>query len=498
MKNRQVIRTSRALAAKLAELALRIRKSVRAALSAASQEGAIKKLFNAWFGTLLPDADEDSLADMFAQTIVYGLFSARCSRPFRALTAENLKDMIPKNSLFLRELLFFMGGRKSDFDELGIHDVVEMLRDADMDAVLRDFGDKNPSEDPVIHFYEDFLSHYDAQQKIRRGVFYTPRPVVSFLVRSVQELLKKDFGLAHGLADISTWGEMADSDNNLKIPEGISADTPFVQILDPATGTGTFLVEVIDLIHKTMRKKWEGEGRNSAEIIRLWNEYVPKHLLPRVHGFELMMAPCAIAHMKISRKLAETGYLSDSREVIRIYPANSLASAKENLPEYQKCFSSVLAQETKAANHAKKNLPVTVIIGNPPYSGISVNNDEWIRRLVADYKYINGEYFKERKHWLNDDYVKFVRLGQHFLDKAGKGILAYVNNHSFAEHPTFRGMRWNLLRSFHAIYILDLHGNSRKKEVCPDGAADKNVFDIQTGVSANFFIKKTKKGSMQK
>src|SRR5207245_2771531 len=217
-----------------------------------------------------------------------------------------------------------VGGRKGkiDFDELGINEVVQALRDANMEAVLRDFGDKNPQEDPVIHFYELFLKEYDPKKRMQRGVFFTPRPVVSFIVRSVDEILRKEFGLADGLADTATWGEMAKRHPDLKIPKGAKAEDPSVQILDPACGTGTFLVEVIDVIHQTMKAKWHhvaavSDRRYVASISDQrpgpdfefhdrWNEYVSEHLLPRLYGFELMMAPYAIAHMKIGLKLYET------------------------------------------------------------------------------------------------------------------------------------------------------------------------------------------------
>ncbi|OQX23178.1 MAG: hypothetical protein BWK80_27305, partial [Desulfobacteraceae bacterium IS3] len=276
LRHREAISTSKQLASELAMLAGRIRRRIRAVLCVESIQGPVRCLFKACQETLLHDLDEDRFADMFAQTVAYGLFSARCSRP-AGLIAENLTDMIPESNLFLRELLstfFSVGGKKGkiDFDEFGINDVVEMLRDANMDAVLRDFGDRNPHEDPVIHFYEGFLKQYDADQKIRRGAFYTPRPVVSFIVRSVHEILRKDFGLKYGLADTTTWGEMLIQHKDMKIPERISKDMPFVQILDPAVGTGTFLVEVIDLIYMTMAEKWDNEGKDVKEC---WNDYVP-------------------------------------------------------------------------------------------------------------------------------------------------------------------------------------------------------------------------------
>ena len=509
MKHKEVIATSKTLAAKLAELATRIRKRVNNVLLVESKHGPMQQLFKACQETLIRDLSEDRFADMFAQTVAYGLFSARCSRRSGALVAENLKDMIPESNLFLRELLstfFSIGGRKGkiDFDELGINDVVEMLRNTDMDAVLRDFGDKNPLEDPVIHFYEDFLKQYDAQQKIRRGAFYTPRPVVSFIVRSVHEILKRNFGLEYGLADTTTWGEVGkrsqagDWERDMKIPERISKDMPFVQILDPAVGTGTFLVEVIDLIYMTMAEKWDNEGKDVKEC---WNDYVPKHLLPRLYGFELMMAPYSIAHVKIALKLVETGYQfkMSPDEVIRIYLTNSLEPAKDMLPDYLEVFSPALAHEAKAANLVKQSVPFTVVIGNPPYSGHSANKGEWISGLLRNnlkdgagsYFEVDGENLNERNpKWLNDDYVKFIRYAQYHLAETGTGLLGFITNHSYIDNPTFRGMRQSLMKSFDKIYIADLHGNAKKKEKCPDGSKDENVFDIQQGAAVGLFIKK--------
>ncbi len=509
LKHKEVIATSKKLAAKLAELATRIRNRVNGVLLSESGQGLMQQLFKACQEILIRDLSEDRFADMFAQTIAYGLFSARCSRRSGEIVAENLKDMIPETNLFSRELLstlFSIGGRKRkiDFDELGINDVVEMLRNTDIDAVLLDFGDKNPSEDPVIHFYEDFLKQYDVRQKIRRGAFYTPKPAVSFIVRSVHEILKNDFGLEYGLADTATWGEMAERsqagawERDILIPERISKDAPFVQILDPAVGTGTFLVEVIDLIHKTMAEKWENEGENVKEF---WNDYVPKHLLPRLYGFELMMAPYSVAHVKIALKLIETGYQfkMTENEVIRIYLTDSLEPAKDMLPDYLENFSPALAHEAMAANRVKQSVPVTVVIGNPPYSGHSANKGEWISSLLrknlkdgaGSYFEVDGESLNERNpKWLNDDYVKFIRYAQYQLAVTGTGLLGFITNHSYIDNPTFRGMRQSLMKSFSKIYIADLHGNAKKKEKCPDGSKDENVFDIQQGVAVGFFLKK--------
>ena len=305
------------------------------------------------------------------------------------------------------------GGLGIDFDELGVSEVVELLDRANMEAVVRDFGDRNPQEDPVIHFYEHFLAAYDKQQKVSRGVFYTPRPVVAYIVRSVDELLRTEFGLADGLADTTTWGEMATRHKELKIPEGTPPGQPFVQILDPATGTGTFLVEVIDLIHKTMVGEWKAQGHGEKKIEALWNDYVPKDLLPRLHGYELLMAPYAVAHLKIGLKLYETGYGFESDERARVYLTNALepASSKQLTLD----FLPALAHEAQAVDEIKRRQLFTVVIGNPPYSKISSNLTPEMRATVERYRYLDGERIRERGALqfeinLQDDYVKFFRF----------------------------------------------------------------------------------------
>lgn len=495
LRHREVISTSKALAKELADLAGRIRKRVNRVLAIESEKGPMRQLYKAFQETLVHDLSKDDFADMYAQTITYGLFTTKKSRT-EGLVADNLVDMVPRTNPFLRELLstfLTIGGRKGkiDFDELGIDDVVQTLRDTDMDAVMRDFGDSKPEEDPVIHFYEDFLKQYDAKKKVKRGVFYTPKPVVSFIVRSVHEILQKDFGLKYGLADTTTWGEIAKRNKDIKIPEGVSENDPFVQILDPAAGTGTFLVEVIDIIYKTMKNKWEKEGHMPLEFGKLWNEYVPKHLLPRLYGFELMMAPYAIAHMKIGLKLFETGYRFRSDERARIYLTNTLEEPKD-ITEYFEQAAPALAHEAQAANKVKTNVPTTVIIGNPPYAGLSANMNPWIDGLlkgqipngpkVRSYYEVDGKPLGERKLWLQDDYVKFIRYGQFRLDSTGIGVLGLITNHAYLDNPTFRGMRQALLESFDNLNFTDLHGNAKKKEKAPDGSKDENVFDIQQGV----------------
>lgn len=481
LQYRETVRTSRDLATKLADLAIVIRESVNEVLTIETEKGELRKLYKAFQEALIHDLSEDDFADMYAQTIAYGLLSARISRSSGALVADNLSDLIPNTNPFLKELMqtfLTVGGRKSqiDFDELGINEVVELLRNANMEEVLRDFGAKNPNEDPVIHFYELFLKEYDPEKRMKRGVFYTPRPVVSFIVRSVDEILRNEFGLADGLADITTWGEMKARTKELEIPDGIKKTEPFVQILDPATGTGTFLVEVIDLIYQTMAGKWQLHKRTEREIRELWNEYVPRHLLPRIYGFELMMAPYSIAHMKIGLKLRETGYSFISSERAQIYLTNTLEESKD-FSDYFKTMAPALAHEADEANRVKRRAPITVVVGNPPYSSALTRNN-WIMTLVDDFK---GD-INEKKSDLTREEWKFLRYSLHCLQKSSIGVMGYIINNSFISAPTHRELRRYYLEQVSVLRILDLHGDSKKGEKSPDGSKDENVFDIQQGV----------------
>ena len=459
---------------------------------------------------LLDDLDADRFADMYAQTIAYGLLSARITDPAQR-TADDFAAHMRTNP-FLRELMetfLQVGGRRGnasasgiDFDELGVSEVVELLDDANMEAVVRDFGDRNPQEDPVIHFYEHFLAAYDKQQKVSRGVFYTPRPVVSYIVRSVDEILRTQFGLADGLADTTTWGQIVKRREDLRVPEGTSPTQAFVQILDPATGTGTFLVEAIDVIHRAMVDKWEAQGHGQHRIAELWNHYVPRHLLPRLHGYELLMAPYAIAHLKIGLKLHETGYRFGSDERAQVYLTNALEPAGD-ASQLTLDFLPALAHEAEAVNVVKRERRFTVVIGNPPYLGEAGRGGTWIAALMRgvelpgehktpSYFEVDGQPLGEKNpKWLNDLYVRFTRLSQHLIERTGLGVHGFITNHSYIDNPTFRGMRWALLSAFDAISVLDLHGNLKKKETAPGDGKDENVFDIEQGVAIGLFVKAT-------
>ena len=435
---------------------------------------------------LIHDITDKEFADVYAQTIAYGMFAARLhDDSMETFSRHEAATLIPKTNPFLRKLFQDIAG--FDLDERIcwiVDDLAETFRATDMQEVMQGFGQRTQQTDPVIHFYEDFLSAYDPKLRKSRGVWYTPQAIVNFIVRAVDALLQAEFGLPMGLADTSKIAveqsviqskDNRYSDNKKKTKAWFHK----VQILDPATGTGTFLAETVSQIYK----KFNGQAG-------MWQGYVEEHLLPRLNGFELLIASYTMAHLKLDLLLTDTGYKSVKDARLRVFLTNSLE-------EYHKdtgtLFSQFLAREANGANGIKRDTPVMVVLGNPPYSGISSNNGEWITRLIDDYKYVNGKGINERKHWLNDDYVKFIRLGQYYVDRNDEGILAYINNHSFIDNPTFRGMRWNLLHSFDKIYIIDLHGNSKKKETAPDGSKDENVFDIQQGVSINIFVKTGRK-----
>ena len=472
-----VVNTWKQLSQRLATLARAIRDHLRTALALEAGSGPLTQLLKTFRTTLVHHLDGDGFADMYAQTVTYGLLSARITDPAQPTTATLAAHL--QTHPFLKELM------EVDCAALDVSQVVDRLNQVDVAAVIRDFGVRNPQEDPAIHFYEYFLTAYNKTQKVRRGVFYTPQPVVSAMVGAVDRLLRTEFGLSHGLADTTTWGAMAKRHNGLQIPDGTAPHQAFVRILDPATGTGTFLVETIDLIHKTVVNTWREQGHGEAAVKALWNAYVPKHLLPRLHGYELLMAPYAIAHFKISLKLHETGYLFQGDERARIYLTNGLQLPGEDGDQLTHGGLTALAQETQAANHVKHHQRFTVVIGNPPYAGHSQNNQlPWIVEKVRDYRRGVPELSKPAQaKWLQDDYVKFIRFSEEKIINSGYGLLGLVTNHGYLDNITFRGMRRHLLSTFSSLRVLDLHGNTKKRETAPDGSPDENVFDIQQGVA---------------
>jgi predicted helicase len=418
---------------------------------------------------LIPNITHREFADIYAQTIAYGMFAARLNdETSEKFTRAKAASLIPHSNPFLRKLFHYIAG--FDLDERirwVVDDLADLFNHVDINGIIKEFG--KTEHDPIIHFYETFLAEYDPALRKSRGVWYTPQPVVRFIVQAVDDILKQEFGLPQGLSDAST------------VTMGhapLSKTYHRVQILDPATGTGTFLAEVVQNIYSRFKSQ---QG--------MWQGYATEHLIPRINGFEILMASYAMAHLKLDMLLQQTGYQHSDNKRLRIYLTNSLeeARAKTEIP-----FAQWLCDEANEASRIKEDVPVMVVLGNPPYSGESQNSGKWMDGLMNDYKKEpSGVRLQEKNSkWINDDYVKFIRYGQYFINKNGDGILAFINNHSFLDNPTFRGMRYSLLKTFDKIYILDLHGNAKKKETAPDGGKDENVFDIQQGVSINIFVKK--------
>ncbi|MCR4965201.1 MAG: N-6 DNA methylase [Bacteroidales bacterium] len=433
---------------------------------------------------LLHDLTHKTLADIYAQTICYGMFAARLHdetpETFSRLEAATL---IPKTNPFLRQIFQSIAGFDLD-DRIAwiVDDLVAAFRVTDMEKIMGNYGEDTQQTDPMMYFYEDFLRNYDPASKKSCGVYYTPQPVVNFIVRAVDQILKDDFHLPMGLADTSKIkvDRAVDGTNDKKSKDGkahVLKEYHKVQILDPATGTGTFLSQTIRQVYQNLC---------DMGMQGMWTNYVSDHLIPRLNGFELMMAPYAIAHLKLDMLLNTIGSVpttKDTNQRLKVYLTNSLE-------EYNKdtgtLFAHWLATEATEASIVKRDTPVMVMIGNPPYSVSSNNNGEWISHLMYEYK----KNLNERNiQPLSDDYIKFIRLGQYYVQKNGTGILAYISNNSFIDGLIHRQMRRSLLDTFDKIYILDLHGNTRKKETCADGSKDENVFDIMQGVSINIFVK---------
>ena len=434
-----------------------------------SQEASFRAL-------LVPDLKSEEFADMYAQTAAYGLFTARVFEhttlfggPAVALPSsmnnqdfslEKAAYLIPKANPFLRQ--FFQHVASPELNpqlRWLIEQIADSLRFVDMDKVLHRQGKKQGFEDPVFHFYERFLAEYDPALRKSRGVYYTPEPVVDYIVRGVDELLQTRFNKPRGLAD------------------------PSALILDPATGTATFLRKVIDVIYK--REIKDGAGGS-------WPDYVRSKLLPRVFGFELMMAPYTVAHLKLALQLQEQGFQFAHGERLNVFLTNTLDTIKTQVDAY---MANWIASENEGAEHVKRAAPVEVVLGNPPYSGESRNKSDFIMNLLASYKKEpEGGPLKERNSkWLNDDYVKFIRFAHDRVARTGHGIVAFITNHGWIDNPTFRGMRAQLMADFDDIYVIDLHGNSKKRERTPEAlkafGEDKNVFDIEQGVSNTFLVK---------
>jgi len=460
------------LAARMAAIARLLREIIVKAFEDEDRGGSLHAQLQAFRRVLLHNLQPDGFADMYAQTIAYGLLAALFNHDRSKHGDFNRRTAaydIPKTNPFLIEMFdYFAGPRLDDRLTWAVDHLAELLNTVDIRALKEDFQKLTGKQDPVYHLYETFLAAYDPTLRQKTGVYYTPEPVVSYIVRSVDRILKEDFGLADGLADTT----------KIKLRDGRECHK--VLILDPACGTGTFLHGVIDRIHERLVSKGQAG---------LWPGYVSEHLLPRLFGFELLMAPYTVAHMKLGLQLQQTGYDFKSGERLRVYLTNTLEQPKK--PHEPELFADLIAKEANAASEIKADKPVMVIIGNPPYLGHSENKGKWITGLIEDYKEVDGEKLRlGQAKWLQNDYVKFIRFAQHKIMRTGYGILAMITDHSYIDSGTFVGMRASLQASFDKIYVLDLHGNAKKNRNRTD--FDENIFDITQGVCILIALKSQK------
>ena len=454
------ITSAQQLAVELAKRTRFLRDEVIAEEISEEEESGLYKIlgfYEAFQKYLIRGLTKVQFADLYSQTITYGLFASRmrCEGDFNRKVA--VYD-IPHTIGILREMFNFISlGDLPPQMEWIVDEISDVLASVDVKGIFSEYFKTRKGMDPVFHFYETFLTEYDPELKEKRGVYYTPEPVVSYIVRSLSIILQEKFSLKDGLAETN------------------------LTLLDPAGGTLTFLADAI----KQSVDEFVGHYGEGGK-----KDFIREHILEDFYSFELMVAPYAIGHLKISFILEELGCSLLENERLKFFLTNTLDL--EEIEQTALPGMASLAEESRKAGEVKKRIPIFAIIGNPPYSGISANRGKWISSLIESYKYVDGKHFGERKHWLHDDYVKFIRFAEWKINQIGKGVVGYITNHSYLDNPTFRGMRQHLMNSFDEIYILDLHGNSLKKEKCPDGTKDENVFDIRQGVAISFFIKKLK------
>lgn len=491
----QTIKSPKLLAEMMAGKAALIKDVLHNALVADEQkESSLSNQYQAFREHLIHDISPEDFADIYAETIAYGMFAARLhDQSLETFSRQEALDLLPKSNPFLRSLFSYVAGADLD-DRIRwlIDDLAAVFQAANVSSLLEGFGSLTGRQDPFLHFYETFLAAYNPAKRKARGVWYTPEAVVNFIVRAVDDVLKTEFDLPDGLADTSKITIDWDTGQSDKKGKHIitQKEVHRVQVLDPATGTGTFLAEVI----KQIAPKVKGIAPG------MWSGYVEQDLLPRIYGFELLMASYAMCHMKLDMVLTELGYKPSANPPrLGVYLTNSLEEGERDVRDL--FMAQWLTKEAREANTIKRQMPIMCILGNPPYAGESSNKGDWIMELMDAYKKEPGGLLKLKERnpkWINDDYVKFIRMSEHLIQKNGEGVLAFITNHGYLDNPTFRGMRWHLLNTFDKLYILDLHGNSKKKEVAPDGSADKNVFDIMQGVAILIGVKKQRDAKSSK
>ncbi|GAB3595122.1 N-6 DNA Methylase [Corynebacterium faecale] len=457
-----------------------------------SQDHHLPKLFKLMRTMLVRDLDYAKFSDMYAQTLVYGLFVARYTDPTSpTFSRSEARSLVPKTNPFLRHFFDHITG--PDFDERlswAVDELCEVFRISNVkELVHRHFG-IDEERDPIIHFYEDFLKEYDPIIRKRMGAYYTPRAVVHYIIRKVDEILKTELGIADGISDSSKIVRNHRSYLNdpltgmpTKKYKDERVEYHQVQFLDPAVGTATFLNELLNLVHHDFEEKGQ---------IGRWPTYVRENLLPRLNGFEVMMAPYTIAHLKLGMTLEAAGVDNLNRR-LGVYLTNTLEEGMPYQPDLLSFFglAEAVTQESQEAGLIKNERPVMIVLGNPPYAAVSNNETEYANSLVQRYKVEPGgrQRLQEAKHWLNDDYVKFIAFSEDVIIRNETGILAMITNNGYFDDPTSRGMRWHLTKTFDKIYLLDLHGNANKKEKTPAGGRDENVFNIRQGVGIILAVK---------
>ena len=442
------IKTSSSLSIELAKKTRFLESILQEELSRHNEE--VTRFYKAFQEELIETLTRERFADLYAQTITYGLFAARM-RVQDAFDKDTAWRFIPESLPLLREIFYsFTGPHFPESLLWVVDDISQVLRKADISSINKEFKTTKWEEDPVINFYETFLATYDPEERQRLGVYYTPLPVVSYITTSIHKLLKSKFGKAEGLA------------------------TRDVTLLDPAAGTLTFVVQAIKQVQKEL------EERNKGGLIR---PYIEEHILPHFHAFEILVAPYTVGHFKVSMVLEEMGYKFKEGERFRFYLTNTLEMKEPK----QISFLIDLAKEGQEAKRIKEKVPILVVLGNPPYSVSSENRSDFIEGLMDTYK---EDVRSERNiQPLSDDYMKFIRFAHWKIEQAGKGILGFITNNSYLSGVIHRGMRRKLLETFDEIYIMNLHGSSRIGERTPEGGKDENVFAIQQGVAIALYVK---------
>ncbi|MGN8503747.1 N-6 DNA methylase, partial [Helicobacter pylori] len=480
-------------------------KYLKGALITYQKDRQVSSIFNNFKEYLYEELSFEDFSDALAQTLTYSLFLAKLNHPFEKINLDNVRSSIPKNFAVIREMADFL--KKLDaIKEIQwlLNEILSLINHVDMDSILKDLND---DKDPYLHFYETFLSAYDPKLREKKGVYYTPDSVVKFIINALDSLLKTHFKDA---------------------PLGLKSalDNENIKLLDFATGTGTFLLEAF-------RKALETRKTSDGGISTKEDKY--QNLLKQFYGFEYLIAPYAIAHLNLSQAFKEEFKKPlKENDALKIILTNTLIQPSE----IAACrgLQPIFETELKSAQEIKKDENILIITGNPPYSGASSNEGlfEWevkatygiepefqtieiekkvkltakiqtllnniqkqkesgsknalkeLKKLHSKYKLQN----EKNPKWLLDDYVKFMRFAQNKIESLGHGLFGFISNNAFLDNPTFRGLRHSLLECYDELYILNLHGNARKKEETPQGAKDENVFNIMQGVSINLFVKK--------